>query len=67
MSRTKAKDLRNLTVTELGQKEQALRRELYDLQQKKVTGQLEKPSQFKAVRRNIAQIQTVIRGKQKGA
>ncbi len=63
MSRVKARELRSLTPQELAQKREALEKELHDLRQKKVTGQLDKPHQFKAVRRQIAQILTL--GKEK--
>ena len=51
MSRPKARDLRNLTAGELAQKRQGLEKDLFDLRQKKITGQLDKPHQFKAARR----------------
>jgi len=63
VSRVKARELRSLTPQELAQKREALEKELHDLRQKKVTGQLDKPHQFKAVRRQIAQILTL--GKEK--
>lgn len=64
MSRIKAKDLRGLSVAELDSKRQALVKELHDLRQKKSVGQLEKPHQFKTVRKQIAQVLTVKREKQ---
>ena len=63
MSRAKAKDLRGLSSAELDQKRQGLQKELFDLQQKKITGQLDKPHQFKSARRQIAQVNTLIREK----
>lgn len=65
MPRSKASDFRNLSSDERGQKKKALEKQLGELNQKKVTGQLEKPHQFKAIRRQIAQIHTVEREKQK--
>ena len=64
MSRAKAKDLRALSDVELEQKLEALEKELQDLRQKKITGQLDKPHFFKNVRRQIAQVNTVKREKQ---
>ena len=61
MSRPKANDLRNLSLTELDQKKTALEKEWFDLRQKKITGTLDKPHQFKLVRRQIAQVLTVKR------
>ncbi|MCG3176430.1 MAG: 50S ribosomal protein L29 [Candidatus Omnitrophica bacterium] len=63
MSTAKIADLRSLSVAELGQKKEALQKELFELRQKKVTGQLEKPHQFRLVRRQIAQINTIQREK----
>ena len=59
MSRVKAKDLRGLSTEELGHKRQTLEKELFELQQKKITGQLDKPHQFKLMRRQIAQVNTI--------
>ena len=63
MSRPKAKDLRNMSVGELGQKISSLEKELHDLRQKKLIGQLDKPHFFKNVRRQIAQLNTITREK----
>ena len=59
MSRVKAKDLRGLSHIELDQKKQGLEKELHDLRQKKAMGTLEKPHQFKIIRREIAQLNTI--------
>lgn len=64
MSRVKGKDLRGLSVDELNQKQATLERELLELRQKKVTGQLDKPHMFKFVRRQVAQLNTIRREKQ---
>jgi len=64
MTRAKVSDLRNLSVPELDQKKNALEKELFELEQMKVTGQLDKPHRFKAVRRQIAQINTLKKEKQ---
>lgn len=61
MSLAKVRDMRSLSAGELQQKKDALEKELQDLRQKKVTGQLDKPHAFKAARRQIAQINTVQR------
>ena len=63
MSQVKAKDLRGLSTVELEQKHSALEKELQELRQKKVTGQLDKPHFFKRVRRQIAQVNTIQREK----
>lgn len=64
MSTVKAKDVRALSALELDHKQETLEKELQDLRQKKVTGQLDKPHVFKTTRRQIAQINTIRREKQ---
>ena len=59
MARVKARDLRGLSKVELEQKKSGLEKELLGLRQKKALGTLEKPHQFKIIRRQIAQINTV--------
>jgi large subunit ribosomal protein L29 len=63
MSLIKSKELRGLSSVELDQKKAGIEKELHDLRQKKVTGQLEKPHFFKQLRRQLAQILTVEREK----
>ncbi len=58
--------MRNLSAAELAQKKEALEKQLHELRQKKITGQLEKPHLFKATRRQIAQLNTVEREKKNG-
>ena len=64
MAKPKASDFRNLSDPELSQKLEALGAQLHGLRQKKMTGQLDKPHAFKAVRRQTAQILTVKRERQ---
>ena len=64
MTRVKVGAFRELSLQEIQSKETALRKDLFDLRQKKITGQLDKPHQFKAARRQIAQLNTVKREKQ---
>jgi len=59
MSSLKAKELRGLSSGELDQKVQALQKELHELRQKRVSGQLDKPHLFKLNRRQIARILTI--------
>ena len=63
MSLVKGRDLRGLSAVELEQKHLALEKELQELRQKKVTGQLDKPHFFKNLRRQIAQVNTIQREK----
>jgi len=55
----KAKELRGLSSDELKLKREALEKGLNDLRQKRVTGQLDKPHQFKLMRKQVAQINTI--------
>ena len=55
--------VRGLSVAELEQKKNGYEKDLFDLRQKKVTGQLDKPHQFKALKKQIARIETVKREK----
>ena len=64
MSRVKANTLRDLSLQEVKSKVASLQKELFELRQKQVTGQLEKPHKFKAARRQIAQLNTIKREKQ---
>ncbi|MDD3472362.1 MAG: 50S ribosomal protein L29 [Syntrophaceae bacterium] len=63
----KPKELRDLSVEELGTKEKEFREEEFKLRFKKATGQLEKTAQLKQVRRNIARVKTIIREKERSA
>lgn len=63
MARVKAKNLRELSALELEHKKSELEKNLHDLRQKKVVGQLEKPHLFKSTRREIAQVHTILREK----
>lgn len=62
MNKIKFNDLKSLSTQELDQKKSALEKELFELRQKKASGQLDKPHFFKAIRRQIAQINTIKRG-----
>lgn len=57
----KASEIRELTETELRQKLGDARRELFNLRVQQSSGQLEKPSRMRAVKRDMARIETVIR------
>ncbi|MBI4352616.1 MAG: 50S ribosomal protein L29 [Candidatus Omnitrophica bacterium] len=60
MTQPKARDLRNLAASELVEKQRALEKEWFELRQKKITGQIDKPHLFKSVRKHLARIHTVI-------
>ena len=56
----KAKDLKGKTAAELDQELMGLLREQFNLRMQKGSGQLSKPHQLKAARRNIARVKTVL-------
>ena len=58
---TKLKSLRDLSDHELEQKEKTLKKDLYDLNYQRKVGSVEKPSRFKQIRKEIAQILTIIK------
>ncbi|AKH32844.1 50S ribosomal protein L29 [candidate division SR1 bacterium Aalborg_AAW-1] len=61
MSRkTYLKDLISLSVKDLVQKRKELKKELFDLKMKNLTGALKKVSDVRSARRNIARINTVL-------
>jgi large subunit ribosomal protein L29 len=60
-----AKDLREQTVEELEKREQELADQLFALRFQKVTGQLEKPSKVREVKRDRARLLTVLTEKKR--
>jgi large subunit ribosomal protein L29 len=63
----KAKELQGLSIDELTQKEKNLRKDLSALNFQQKMGNVEKPSQFHLIRRDIARILTVINQKAKAS
>ena len=63
MSRVKTNELRGLSIQEIVAKEADCQKELFDLRQKRITGQLDKPHRFKAARREAARLKTIKREK----
>ena len=59
MSKTTTKDVRNLSDSEISEKIENLRKELFDLRFKQATKQLAKTHRFKEVRTELAQLLTV--------
>ena len=55
----KVGELRGLSADELKSKRESLEKGLNELRQKQVTGQLDKPHQFKLLRKQVAQINTI--------
>lgn len=56
----KASELRKKTAEELERELVELTREAFNLRMQKGTGQLSRPSQIKAVRRDIARVKTLL-------
>lgn len=63
----KPSELRALTVDELKQEEASFRKELFNLNFQKVTGELENPMRIKQVRKDIARVMTVMNEKSREA
>jgi large subunit ribosomal protein L29 len=60
----KASQMRDRTVEELRDKERELCEQLFTLRLQKVTGQLEKPSRVRELRKDLARVLTVLHEKQ---
>lgn len=58
-------ELRNLSTEDLVQKEKTLKKELFDLNFQRKNGNVEKPSRFVAVKRDIAKILTILNEREK--
>jgi large subunit ribosomal protein L29 len=56
----KIKEIRELTRDELQNRKRELRQESFNLRIQQQSGQLEKPSQLRAIRREIAQLETIL-------
>jgi large subunit ribosomal protein L29 len=57
----KIKEIRDLGIDELVQKNKELIEELFKLRLRHTSGQLESPALMRSVRKNIARINTVLR------
>ena len=63
----KARELRELSVDQLEAKEKEFREEEFKLRFRHATGQLEKTSRIRQLKKDIARVKTVIREKEKEA
>ena len=61
----KIKEIRDLSTQELATRKHELREESFHLRIQQQSGQLEKPSQLRAIRREIARLETVLQQKTK--
>jgi large subunit ribosomal protein L29 len=59
----KAAELRDLSADELKQEEANLKKELFNLQFRKVTGEIENPMRIRQVRKGIARVLTIMNEK----
>ncbi len=59
-------EARELTETELVAKKSELRREYFNLKLQQASGQIEKPSRLRDVRRAVAKVETALTEKRKG-
>lgn len=55
------KELRNMTVEELAEKEKQLAQELFTLRFQFGTGRLENPMRIRKTKRDIARVKTILR------
>jgi large subunit ribosomal protein L29 len=63
----KIKEIRELSLNELQSRRRELKEEIFHLRLQQQSGQLEKPSQLRSARKEIARIETVITIKKKDA
>lgn len=61
----KIKEIRDLSKDELAARKHQLREESFHLRIQQQSGQLEKPSQLRAIRREVARLETVMSEKTK--
>ncbi len=57
----KAKEIRDMTINEMGVKLEELKKDLFNLRLQHATNQLDNPIKIVDVKRDIARIKTVIR------
>ena len=63
----KIKEIRDLSLAELATRRHKLREESFHLRIQQQSGQLEKPSEIRAIRREVARLATVLNQKSKAA
>ena len=56
----KLKEIKELSVDDLQARKRELKKEGFNLRVQQQTGQLEKPSQIRSIRREIARIETLL-------
>lgn len=63
----KIKEIRELTPAELASRKQELKQEMFHLRIQQQSGQLEKPSLIRSLRREVAQVETILTSKKAAA
>ncbi len=63
----KMSELKDLTLEELAAKSRDLRQDMFNLRLQQASSQLEKPARLRALRKDIARIETRISAKRKEA
>lgn len=61
----KAEEIKQLSTGDLIQKEQSLKKDLFDLKYQRKIGRVEKPATFKSIKRDIARILTILNEREK--
>ena len=56
----KIKEIRELSSDELGGRKRELRQEVFNLRMQQASGQMERPSRIKDIRKEVARIETVL-------
>ena len=59
----KTNELRNMTVVEIAQKIDGLKKDLFNMRTEAKAGRIEKPHMLKIVRKDIARCETVLKEK----
>jgi len=62
----RAAELRAMTVEELRNKEEELKREILTLRFQKALGRLDSPAKYRTLRKDLARVKTIIREKELG-
>ncbi len=58
-----AKELREMSATEIAQKRRELKEEIFHLKLKRATSRLENPMKLRQTRRDLARVETVLKEK----
>ena len=59
----KKKEIKKLSKTEMSKNLENFKKDLFNLRFQKNNGQLKSPAKFKEIKKNIARLKTLIRGK----